>query len=40
MFDLKNDPTEKKALSENLGSKEAQSAKIQLARSLSDLNYR
>ena len=40
MFDLKNDPTEKKALPENPGSKEAQSAKIRLARSLSDLDYR
>jgi len=39
MFDLKNDPTEKKALPENPGSKEAISAKIRLARSLSDLNY-
>ena len=39
MFDIKNDPTEKKALPENPGSKEAISAKIRLARSLSDLNY-
>jgi len=39
MFDLRQDPMEKKALTENPGSKEAISAKIRLARSLSELNY-
>jgi arylsulfatase A len=39
MFDLKQDPMEKKALPENPGSKEALSAKARLAQALSDLDY-
>ena len=40
MFDLKNDPTEKKALPEKTGGKEALSAKARLSQALDKLNFK
>ena len=40
MFDIKNDPAEKKALPEKPTDKEAQSAKARLAQALDKLNFK